>query len=211
MKIDADRFPLYWPEGWPRASRRDRTYRYKLSFADARDRLVRELELMGSSEIILSTNIPLRRDGLPRMDVSEPSDPGIAVYWIETHTEPSNGRQHRVARNRVIACDRWDRVRDNMRAVGLAVEALRALQRSGATQVVDRVFTGFAALPANAGASSWRSVLGIEPNVEVTKALIDLRYRTAAVAVHPDKPGGSEELMRMLGMAHSDALRELGL
>jgi cytochrome c5 len=51
----------------------------------------------------------------------------------------------------VIACDSYSTVRANMRAVGATVEALRAIQRHGATSLLERAFTGFAALPPKGG------------------------------------------------------------
>lgn len=209
LKLDADAFPLYWPMGWPRAARRENTNRYKVSFASARDTLVLELKRLGVRELVVSTNIPLRRDGLPRMDVNEPSDPGVAVYWIEPFK--LNGQAD--LRNRVIACDRWTRVRDNMRAVGLAVDALRALQRSGATQVIDRVFQGFAALPADAEASRpappWREVLGLGDEA-ISREALRQAYRRALLRAHPDH-GGSVEALSAVTAANAAAEAELGL
>jgi hypothetical protein len=94
---------------------------------------------MGAKEIVVSTNVPTRRDGLPYADAREPADPGVAVYF--THGK----------RQLVIACDSYSTVRANMRAVGATVEALRAIQRHGATSLLERAFTGFAALPPKGG------------------------------------------------------------
>lgn len=200
--LDADAYPLYWPELWPRTEpyARESTTRYKISFAEARDRLVRELKLLGASEIVLSTNIPLRKDGLPRMDITEPTDAGVAAYWVERKAGKSIPR--------VIACDHWRKVRDNMRAVGLAVEALRALQRSGATQVADKAFTGFAALPAHAGAGSWRKVFGFNPG-RISRDALESAYRTAVRQAHPDL-GGSHDKMVEVNQAYEAARREIG-
>jgi hypothetical protein len=42
----------------------------------------------------------------------------------------------------VIACDSYTKVRWNMRACGATVEALRTIQRHGATELLERAFTG---------------------------------------------------------------------
>jgi hypothetical protein len=208
--LDADAHPLYWPEQWPRTapSARERTTRYKITFSDARDRLVHELKLLGAIEIVLSTNIPLRRDGLPRMDIAEPSDAGVAVYWIERGKWDADKHDYAQV-PRVIACDHWQKVRDNIRAVGLAVEALRALKRCGATQIADKAFTGFAALPAHAGASStgarpWRVVLGLNGG-PLTRTQIEDAYMRAVRTAHPDL-GGTQDLMVEVNAAYREAV-----
>ena len=206
--LEADAFPLHWPTGWPRTARPENTNRYKVSFASARDTLVQELKRMGVRELVVSTNIPLRSDGLPRVNSSEPHDAGVAVYWIES----SKAAGQSALLSRVIACDRWTRVRDNMRAVGLAVAALRALERSGATQVIDRVFQGFAALPADAGvarpARPWREVLGLldEP---LSREALRQAYRRAVLRAHPDH-GGSVQALSAVAAANAAAEAELG-
>lgn len=200
--IDADAHPLYWPEQWPRtpAAKRERTYRYKVTFAQARDEILAQLKMLGATARIISTNIPIRNDGLPRRDIVEPSDPGVAVYW-----EDAEGKQ------RVLACDRWDKVRDNMRACGLAIEGLRAIERSGASQVLERVYMGFAALPADAGPSTWRGVLEFDAAAAVAPDELRKRYAQLALRAHPDKPHGSHEYMAAVNRAYADARKELGL
>lgn len=202
MTVEA--YPLHWPIDWPRtaAHSRHHTARYKVTFTEARNHLIRQLQLLGarSGDIVLSTNIPVRRDGLPRAEHSEPLDPGVAAYWVEDG-QPRN-----------IACDHWATVRDNVRAVGLALDALRALKRSGATQVVARAYSGFAALPADGGGGggSWRKVLGLEGyGPRMSRAFIERQYRFLVMANHPDR-GGSSERMATINRAYEDALRELG-
>jgi len=73
-------YPLHWPHGWKRRNRRERA-KFSTSFANARDGLIDELRLMGAKNIVLSTNIELRRDGLPYAKAKQPEDPGIAIYF----------------------------------------------------------------------------------------------------------------------------------
>lgn len=208
--VEIDAYPLTWPAGWPRTpdTRRVDTWRYKVTFADARDELARSVALLGGSTgsvisgIVISSNVPTRRNGLPFASYSEPSDSGVAVFWTE--------REGTTSTPRAIGCDAWRKVRDNMRACGLAVDALRALRRSGASQVVERAFTGFAALPASTASTApdWRDVLGLRGTV--TREQLDATYKRLAVEAHPDRPGGSHERMSQINRARSDALRELG-
>lgn len=198
MPIDADAYPLYWPEHWPRTKRRETTYRYKLTFAAARDAAIKQLKKLRATEIIISTNIPVRRDGLPRADI-QPTDPGVAVYWTEFATSGSTPR--------VIACDKWSTVRDNMRACGLALEALGALKRSGATQVVERAFGGIAALPMNAS-RPWRDAMGFSHTDPVSRETLTARYHELLLKAHPDH-GGTQSALTALINAYRDARDEM--
>jgi hypothetical protein len=195
-----DAFPLCWAVGWTRTEPHQRkNSRYEVSFADARDELLHSLRLLGATEAVISSNVPSRRDGLPVAGYSEPRDPGVSVYWVRKGVP------------QVMACDHWRTVRENLRAVGLALEAMRALERSGASQIFERAFTGFAALPATTK-RPWRVVLEITPyNGRIPQEYVDKQYRTLAKIVHPDVAGGSHEAMAELNIAKTEAYKELGL
>jgi hypothetical protein len=168
-----------------------------VTFGVARDRLLRELRLMGVEEhtITISSDIPLRADGYPRADRGEPGDPGIAVYFKFD------------ARDLSFACDSYQTTRDNLRALALTIEALRGIQRWGASDLMDRAFRGFAALPERA-TSPWRETLGFKENELVTVEKIDSRFRELVKKHHPDY-GGNEETFRQITEARSIARREI--
>lgn len=194
MTKAAEAYPLYWPEGWPRKKDYQRNpSRYEVDFARARDELVRELRLIGARDVVISSNVPLRRDGLPLASTSEPNDPGVAVYWTD-----------RKGRPKVIACDVWRRVRENLRATGLAIEALRTLERTGASEILERAFAGFALLPETS--DHW-GVLGIPKGSD--RATIDARFRWLARAHHPDR-GGNADVMAGINAAYHKAIAEVG-
>ncbi len=182
-------YPLQWPEHRPRISRRERS-RFNVSFARARDELLNELRLMGARLPVLSTNVNLRRDGLPYANQPEPDDPGVAIYF------------ERRGRQMAFACDRWDRVRDNVQAIRHTISALRGLDRWGTGDMVEAAFTGFEALPA----PDWRGDLGLD--FEATLADAEASYRNRARSAHPDV-GGSEDMMARLNSAIGEARREL--
>jgi hypothetical protein len=178
-------YPLYWPEGQMRVppSRR-RSAKFSTGFARARDHLVEELRRMGARAVIVSTNIPLRRDGLPYADFRAPDDPAVAVYF--THGK----------RQLVIACDSYSKVEWNMRACGATVEALRTIQRHGATELLERAFTGFTALPPKGGeARPWHEVLGVPATA--SDETIKAAYRSLAARHHPDVGGDAETMARI--------------
>jgi hypothetical protein len=66
-------------------------------------------------------------------------DAGKAFY------EGKRGMEHEY----VLACDLFVEVRLNMHAIGLTIEAMRQIERCGASSMLERAFRGFiAALPA---------------------------------------------------------------
>lgn len=188
MSVEA--FPLYWPEGQPRSKSTVRSS-FKTGFGAARQFLFDELKRLGAKEIVLSTNIPLRNDGLPRANVT-PKDLGVAVYF------------KRKGRQVVFACDKFTKSHDNIYAIGKTIEAIRGIERWGTSEMMDRAFTGFAALPASTDGPSWWKTLGI--SAFATEEEIQAAYREKAKKVHSDHVGGNEGLMRELNVARDQAL-----
>ena len=156
-------FPLTWPAGWPRT---------------VLDGVYRVLDELGRfnvmrNDIIISTNLRTRLDGLPRSDQPEPGDPGVAVYW-----EDKDGG------TKVMAIDRYDRVPDNLAAIAATLDAMRAIERHGGGQILKRVFTGFTALPAPK--SCW-DVLDMPPTQDANR--IKARFKELLKLHHPDNGG----------------------
>jgi len=113
--------------------------------------LVSELRRIAAraDSIVISTNVPVRvSDGLPYASASRrqtsPEDPGVAVYW-------RNRSDHPVA----MACDRYDAVLGNLRGVALTLEAFRAIARHGSSELLERAFAGFVAIPEKTGVERW--------------------------------------------------------
>lgn len=199
-------FPLQWPDGWARTKNRQRAP-YRITGDQARRELERELKLLGARRVIISTNVPLRLDGKPYAGSMgrNYADPGVAVYF----QREVKGTSH----PQVIACDKFDGVDGNIRAVGLAVEGIRAIQRSGASELLDRAFTGFKALPPIGGTTvitepNWWDVLGVGPAHPTT--LITQCYYDLASKHHPDK-GGDAGAMAAINRAFAAFKKERGL
>jgi hypothetical protein len=93
-------YPLAWPAGKPRTASAARS-RFDTSQERAQRTLVEEVRRMGGMQLVISTNIELRRDGLPYAGRREPADKGVAVYFDYRK------------RSMCFACDRWDRIGDN--------------------------------------------------------------------------------------------------
>ncbi|MGH8748803.1 MAG: J domain-containing protein [Burkholderiales bacterium] len=196
-------FPLYWPLQYARtAPHARRAARFLVDFVSARTDLLRELNLLGARDVVLSSNVPIRRDGLPAVPDREPDDPGIAVYF--TRRRGSNGDRAPF----VIACDQFTRVRWNLRAVGATLEALRSIERHGTTSMLEQAFSGFAQLPAAGAGKPWREVLGVPPG-PFSADTVRARLRELAREHHPDV-GGSSDRMVEITAAYEAAMRELG-
>jgi hypothetical protein len=172
---------LKWPPGWPRTRRKESGSifdrkgalgeRRPITLARAESLLRHELDLLGARQV----NVTAGGDA-------------AAVYF-------TRGDQPFV-----MAVDRFDTDAANLRSIGLAIAAMRTLERHGAA-LVDRALAGFAALPAPR--SCW-DVLGIEEGADEEE--IDQAFRAKAKEAHPDR-GGSTELMAELTNARATAMK----
>ena len=227
-------FPLSWPPGHARTADRKRSqfgadHAGDVSLPAARTFVIDELTKLGATAIIVTTNVPTTRaeaqgalgalrsaaaarspsggrsaelssDGSLEAASREERDPGVAAWFTLDGQE------------RVIACDRWTTIAENLRAVGLTVEATRALARWGASDVVARAMEGFRALPAPSSAElaprdPWRCVL----NIGRTDGLAQARsnYKALIRKAHPDM-GGNARRAAEINAAMAEAERELG-
>ena len=166
-------YPLLWPQGWPRTpseERRPARFRMgamgatsQLSIAEGRLRVLDELERLGASEIVISSNFRAGR---------EPGDDrGVAVYFS------LNGVRS------VLACDRWDRIAGNLGAIAAHVDAIRGQQRWGVGSMA-QAFAGYKALPA---VRNWWEILGVPRGA--SPDVIKAAKRELLTKHHPDRGG----------------------
>lgn len=188
-------YPLYWPEGWERTKSLTPS-RFNTGFGKARQFLFWELERMGAKNVILSTNVPLNKgDGLPRANFT-PGDPAVAVYFSYK------------GKPMVFACDKYYTVTDNMQAIAKTIEAIRGIERWGASDMMERAFRGFTALPEHAS-QNWRYHLGFGEDQHVTATEVDSAFRELAKKHHPDV-GGNAETFQQIVSAREQARKDLG-
>lgn len=209
-----DAFPLSWPVGRPRTPRhRQERARFgarigsrnesgggsrPLTVDAALSRLKHQIKLLNASQLVVSSNLALRRDGLPRSGQGEPADCGIAVYF-RINQKPY-----------VVSCDRWDRVADNIAAIAAHLDAMRGQDRWGCG-TLEQAFAGYKALPAQQETKPWWQVLGFvscePPSFNHAKSA----YRLLAAKYHPDTPGGDLEKMKALNEAYQQAADYFGV
>lgn len=187
--------PLTWPAGWPRTDPAERGYgrfgkREKstsssyaqlksMTVAEGTKRIQAELDRMRARDVIISTNLKLRVDGLPRSDQREPVDPGAAVYWTDRSGAVRN-----------IAIDQYTKVADNLAAIAATLDAFRTVERHGGAEIGSRAFTGFTAIE-HSPEPHWSTVLGVDAQTVTLRELGDARRRKLSEA-HPDKSGNAD-------------------
>lgn len=198
-----DAYPLQWPAGWPRTPRVHRVWG---QFEGTLDRIRRELYLeidriaLGKdarlrtvrSLVVISTNMPLRKDGEFFASAKPPEDPGVAVYFT------------RKGQPLCFACDKYDAVWKNLRAIQLTIAAMRGIERWGSSQLLERAFTGFTALPEKSHASVWET-LGLDAET-ATEASVLAAWREKAKGCHPDAVSGKEKEWHELDTCKNIAL-----
>lgn len=198
-------YPPDWPAGYPRTPRAaQKSSQFKsTAILPASKDIHHRLKLMKCANVVTTTNIEVRLDGLPYSNQREPVDTGAAVWWTDGNRE------------RVIACDCWYTVGENLRALAHTLDALDGLRRWGGAQIVERAFAGFAALPAAAielPAANWRDVLipGSNGSLNATETLAMAKsaHRLAMQTHHPDH-GGSTERAAELNRAWAECQKEL--
>lgn len=213
--IEPTRSPLCWPAWFPRTPLQKRQHgrfgtkadnmwgNKPLTLNQACRRVLDELSKFTRSgqpwrcdpgDVIISTDLLLRNDGLPRSGQKTPADPGAAVYFT------LDGQQ------RCIPCDMYLRIEDNLAAIAATIQSLRTIERHG-SQMFEAAFTGFDRLPApdQVAGRTWKDVLGYHgASLEEARQ----SYYKARKASHPDH-GGSTDMLQEVRDAWNQALAEL--
>jgi hypothetical protein len=177
---------LNWPPGVPRRADPASSQYGNWTWPQVLDELEAELRRLGATDITVSHEVP-RRGKYP--------DPAIVVYFS------------RAGSRFVLPADKWSSKVDNLHSISLWIAALRAQERGGIAQVVDRTLSGFRALPPPPPPEEpWRKVLRCPEDVTINEA--EVFYRARAREAHPDA-GGSADQMGRLNRAIERARAEL--
>ena len=147
---------------------------------------------LGATNIVVTANYIVDEYGVVESRVR---DPGVSVYF-----------QHG---NKALAMcsDRYTNAASNLRSLGLAVAAMRQLERHGGGAMAERAFNGFLAITGPSWKKPWREVFGVKAD---WRGDIQSLFKIRARARHPDM-GGSDALMAELNVAFGEAKLELGL
>lgn len=183
--INPKPYPLSWPRSYPRVKfqteshfikpgrqtapgQNSRSRRHTIE--EARRFLYDELDRLGATEVVLSSNLILRSDNHPKGGQSQPADTAVCVYF--------NLKDKAVE----LPCDKWQHVECNIYAIGKHIESLRGQDRWGVGSI-DRAFTGYLALEAQTQ-PKWFETLDVaeEAGIEIIKDARRLLVRR----YHPD-------------------------
>lgn len=165
-----------------------------------------EIRKLGGKEMIFQMALreeDIRLDGKIRANARPAEHPGIIVSFESRYGQLS------------YPCDTYDHWQDNVRAVALSLEKLRAVDRYGVTKRGEQ-YRGFGKLPPAGGttvtmsaseaaavvadAAGWNSA---PPTMLTNADVARTAYRDAARRVHPDVPGGSVRAFQLLQEAKS--------
>jgi hypothetical protein len=191
-------YPLHWPQGMPRTKTPAQS-RLRTTLPGALKNLDTELKRFAKdtdrqiTHYLLSSNVTLTSQ--------RPVDAGIACYFTWDGIDCC------------IAVDRYQWVEDNIQAIALIIEAERTKMRHGGLNIVRAAFRGYAALPPPMDPSGqiappWRQVLFGKPDLRVTRAEVEERYRKLVKEKHPDR-GGSQAEFNAVVEATRQAREEL--
>lgn len=191
---------------WPGTFTSDRrSAPFKAGWSSTIDILDRELFCLQAKNAVLQLAMresDFRRDGAPKAS-ARADHPGV-ILSLDSHYGPLS-----------YPCDRFLTWQDNLRAIALALEALRKVDRYGVTKHGEQ-YTGWKQLDgrptpqpmtvgqaaaflaeatgdpeANGGDMLWEPGRAHGPSV-------DRAYRIAVKRLHPDTPGGSTEEFQRL-------------
>jgi hypothetical protein len=170
-------YPLLWPVTQERTpDYRKKFSKFKAVSQDVAQRGIQhQLKLLQATDVVLSSNIKLRQDGLPYASQAAPADAGIAVYFNY------NGARH------CMAVDHYVRVWENMRAIELSIEAIRGIERWGGAKIMAAAVSGFKELPSaiiTEPPKAWYDVLGVSEHESAVG--IKAAWKRLVARYHPD-------------------------
>lgn len=174
--------------------------------------LDRELTHLGARQVVIQLALgehEIRRDGLPYSN-ARPEHPGV-ILTFERQVPPSKSPTGKTRNDTLnFPCDRFTTWQENLRAIALAMDALRRVDRYGVTSHAEQ-YRGWAHLPPSDGEPR-RPIVTPTMSVEeaarfvaetnahdyppqiIIASVDNFRgaYRTAAMKLHPDANGGKE-------------------
>lgn len=189
----SDGTALDWPNGWDRtpAHRRRLKSSFSVGLRDTIDDLEHELEEgIGVDDWRLETAAEhqKRNPKYPYADAS-PDDPGAVVRWSV------NGDQF------AVACDRWSRLRDNVREILKYLSDKRRMSNRPVETGRDefsnaRLPPGDQEMPIEAEVVPPHEVLGLSR--DAPRDVVERRARQLKAEHHPDNDGCEEQFKRVV-------------
>lgn len=188
---------------WPGDNTKSRrTAQFSASWSATLSLLDRELSQLGSKNVVIQVALSerdIRLDGYPRAN-ARPDHPGVIVSLDSAYGPLS------------YPCDTFTNWQDNLRAVALALESLRAVDRYGVTKRGEQ-YTGWKQLPGGqpmpaamtreeaadfftSNADPFGSIPGMKQTL-LSGRMIEATYKSIARKLHPDTGGSTKGFQRL--------------
>lgn len=170
---------------WPgEMTRNRRRAPFRTTWGTTIKLLERELSMLGARLVVFQIAVDerdLRIDGKPRAQ-ARATHPGV-ILAFESKWGP--------LKYAVDAFDRWE---DNVRAIALAMEALRKVDRYGVTKRGEQ-YTGWKALPVSTDPAD--AIQTREQAHDYLQQRWGGDVKKALMETHPDRGGDSDEFRRV--------------
>jgi hypothetical protein len=178
-----------WP-GKPTPAHQRKAAPFKATYERTRVHLERELAHLGARDVLLEADCDpsqVRLDGQLRSS-AKLRGPGVII------TCSVGGDVYR------FPCDRFKHWDDNLRAISLTLERMRAVDRYGVT-LNKQQYAGFKALPSHmpvadsrdAACAVLRKFSGMFVPTDSTRETLVQAFRSARAKTHPDAGGERED------------------
>lgn len=160
---------------------------FKASYDNTLDLLFREADMLGAERLVLQVDLQasqIRRDGLPKDGARYGSNPGVIVSFDSRHGALR------------YATDTYDTWKANLRAIALALEDLRAVDRYGVSKRGEQ-YRGWTAITGGSGsglfatlddAETWMRKAAAEEGIDSWSSWLAL-HKALAKRMHPDVTG----------------------
>ena len=126
----------------------------------------------------------MRQDGLPYANRRDPEDPGVTVYFEYKD------------RSYCFACDKYKKVWENMVAIRKTIEAIRGIERWGASDMMEKAFQGFVAIESKLS-EGWWDILGVAKKAD--RDTVKTSYLKLRSLHHSDRGGSPEMFNKVQG------------
>ena len=138
----------------------------------------------------------IRNDGWPRSS-AKPKKPGVILSFDRVTWKLTQS----VRASQAFPCDTYNNWEDNLRAIALSLQALRAVDRYGVTRSGEQ-YQGFAQLPSGSADFDSPEVAALtmagyagcpKDQILESRESMERAYRWAAKVAHPDTTHGTHE------------------
>lgn len=194
---------------WNRPETVDRqsAARFRARWDDTINLLTREVEHLDGGHVVVEARVDpsqIRRDGMLRAS-ARVTFPGVRLWFASRHGPLE------------YATDAYDHWQANIRAIALALQALRAVDRYGVTRTGEqyRGWTQLAATSAESGMTIDEAALVLATAAQMPGSTIlgsveavQRAYKAAARTAHPDAAGGSADAFRLITTARDVLLEQ---